>query len=236
MSHLHDFTGAAADLFFGSTCVGCGRSGPSLCLACRVALEQVPFVAWPTPCPPGLPTPYAVAAYDQVAKAAVIAHKEQAVLSLAGPLGRALSLSVMACLSRIAPAELRGERVSLVCPPSSPSTVRDRGHDPMARILRSCVGSLRRSGIDSVAAPGLRRARPVADQAGLSARERAANLSGAFAAPARTFTRFADRPVVVVDDVLTTGATAAEVARAVTSAGAHVLGVAVVAATRRRAG
>jgi len=216
--------------------VGCRRPGPSLCVGCRGALEQVPFVAWPTPCPSGLPSPYAVAPYEGVARAAVVAHKEEAVLSLAKPLGRALSLSVMACLARWSPAAPSHCVVALAGPPSSPATVRARGHDPMERIVRACARSLRAAGIGSVVAPRLQRTRAVADQAGLSAQLRAANLSGAFAVRPRTSPRIAGIPVVVVDDVLTTGATAAEVARALSAVGAEVLGVAVVAATRRRAG
>ena len=74
--------------------------------------------------------------------------------------------------------------------------------------------------------------RAVADQAGLDAAERAANLGGAPAAR-----RPLDGlPVVVVDYVMTTGATLVEAARALREAGAAVRGCAVVAATRRRRG
>jgi predicted amidophosphoribosyltransferase len=74
----------------------------------------------------------------------------------------------------------------------------------------------------------------VLDQSTLDAAARAANLAGAFvcvrpAAPG-------DRPVVVVDDVLTTGATAREAQRALEEAGHRVVGIATVAATRRRGG
>jgi predicted amidophosphoribosyltransferase len=72
--------------------------------------------------------------------------------------------------------------------------------------------------------------RRVADQAGLSAADRAANLGGAIQA---RFDLLGHR-VIVVDDVITTGATLAEAARALRAAGAEVPAAAVVAATERR--
>jgi predicted amidophosphoribosyltransferase len=78
----------------------------------------------------------------------------------------------------------------------------------------------------------LRPAERLADQAGLTADERAANLAGALRGRWRAGVR--TPPVVVVDDVLTTGATARESQRALEVAGFQVVGIATVAATRRR--
>jgi predicted amidophosphoribosyltransferase len=71
----------------------------------------------------------------------------------------------------------------------------------------------------------------VADQAGLSAAQRDANVRGALCVPGRL--DLGGTGVVLVDDVVTTGATLTEAARAVGAAGGRVLGGAVVAATRR---
>lgn len=235
MPGLHDLAAAAADLILGSSCVGCDHPGAALCLACASVLADIPYVAWPTPRPRGLPTPYAVTAYQGVVKSAVVAHKEHAVLSLAGPLGRALALSVMAAVAAEREPVAPGP-VVLVWPPTAAPAVRERGHDPLVRIVQACRRSLRSAGIPTVTAPVLERVRRVADQAGLSAPARAANLDGAFGVRSRSRRGVAGRRLVVVDDVLTTGATAAEVVRALTAFGADVPAVAVIAATQRRLG
>jgi predicted amidophosphoribosyltransferase len=232
MSGPSELAAAAVDLFLGSACVGCARPGAVLCLSCSTDLQGLPFTAWPTPPPDRLPQPFAVTAYDGPTKAAISAHKERGVLSLAKPLGRALALSVMAVLASGPPAGSGDRLPVLVCPPTSAERVRARGHDPLLRIVRSCVRSLAASGISVATAPVLDRVRDVADQSGLSAADRAANLSGAFLVRPRRRRSLATRPVVIVDDVLTTGATAAEVCRALEGSCGPVLGVAVIAATQ----
>ncbi|RYE79538.1 MAG: hypothetical protein EOO74_03570, partial [Myxococcales bacterium] len=79
---------------------------------------------------------------------------------------------------------------------------------------------------------------PVADQAGLTARARAANRADTMLlrpSHRSLLARHATRPTVIIcDDVLTTGATAREAQRAFNDAGVDVAGIACVAATRRR--
>ncbi|MFI6501584.1 ComF family protein [Nonomuraea typhae] len=117
--------------------------------------------------------------------------------------------------------------------PSARRAVRARGHDPVGRLAVLAVGRLRALGVRAEAVPVLAQARRVADQAGLSATERAANLGSSL----RVTGRLRGAPgatVVLVDDIVTTGATLAEAARALRTAGVQVAAAATVAATRRR--
>jgi predicted amidophosphoribosyltransferase len=92
--------------------------------------------------------------------------------------------------------------------------------------------------MDARCVPLLRTRLGLSDQAGLDSTARAANLAGALRAhpPALRGLARAGRPVhvLVCDDVLTTGATAAEAQRALRDVGLPPLGVVAVAATRRR--
>ncbi|MGL5859041.1 MAG: ComF family protein [Angustibacter sp.] len=91
-----------------------------------------------------------------------------------------------------------------------------------------------RGGRGAHAVPALRQVRPVVDQAGLGIHDRRRNLEGALIVRAGWGRSVIERPVVLVDDVVTTGATLIEAARALQDAGAWVLGAVAVASAARR--
>ena len=170
----------------------------------------------------GLPPTAAALAYERVIRALLLAHKEHGRLALVRPLGGLLAGAV--CL--VAPP---GSAPFLLVPvPSAPQAVRARGHDHARRLAARAARTLRGEQWPVRALPLLSLTRTVADQAGLSTTERAANLAGALVARRM----LVGHRVIVVDDVVTTGATLIEAARALRAAGADVQGAAVVAATR----
>lgn len=220
-----------ADLVLGSSCAACDRPGRVLCPTCRAALPRSGVPAWPTPAPTGLAPPFAAGPYGGPLRALVNAHKERRAFALARPLGDVLGAVVADLLRAVAPGT---RRVALVPVPSRRTVVRTRGHDPLLRLSRCAAVRLRATGTTASVHQLLGPARAVRDQAGLTAQDRAANLAGSLRARR---TPLPGAPgLVVVDDVLTTGATAREAQRALEDAGHTVLGIATVAATRRRSG
>lgn len=221
------------DFVTGSACTGCRRPGTLLCPDCTAGLHGEPFVAWPTPCPPGLAPPWAATAYAGLVRDLVLGHKERAQLGLRRPLGALLADAAEAAVGR---SEVP---VVLVPVPSRRRTTRARGHEPTTSITRVAAASLRARGHTAYVAR-LLVVGPVLDQSGLDAGQRAANLAGSMRAPSPGLTRLARvarrAHVVVCDDVLTTGATAREAQRALADVGVEAAGIAVVAATRRRSG
>jgi predicted amidophosphoribosyltransferase len=228
---------AARDLLLGSTCVGCARPGRLLCTPCSDTIDPHPAPAWPTPRPAGLTDPWAATPYDGTVRAMVLGHKEHHLLGLARPLGGLLALAVAAALRDLVPDGPTAD-VLLVPVPSRPRSVRQRGHDPTTNLVRAAASHLTSLGTPATCLPVLRTRAGLADQAGLDAGARALNLAGAFRAHTPAVRRLARtaRPlhVVVCDDVLTTGATAAEAQRALRAIGLPPLAMVAVAATRRR--
>ncbi len=220
------------DLVAGGSCVGCRAPGRPLCPSCSDSLPRQGHPVSPTPRPDGLAPCFAAGVYDDPLRAMVLAHKEHAVLALARPLGRVLADVAEPLLPRA------GSLSVLVPVPSRPGVVRRRGHDPMARVTAAAARRLRSAGADVAVVSLLQVTAAVADQAGLSAAARAANLAGSMRVRPGPRTRLARSgaraSVFVCDDVLTTGATAREAQRALEDAGLPVRAILTVAATRRR--
>jgi len=217
------------DLALGSACVACRRPGRVLCAACQDDLRGEARQVRPDPCPPGLAPSFAAAEYADPVRRMILLHKERGCFALAGPLGLALASPVRAA----APPGL----TLLVPVPSRRAVVRARGHDAMARIARAAVRVLRAQGVEVELSALLRLREEVADQSGLTARERAENLAGRMAVHPGRLRRLARSgasvAAIVCDDVLTTGSTAREAQRALEAVGVPVAAICCVAATRR---
>ncbi|MFN2560966.1 MAG: ComF family protein [Jatrophihabitans sp.] len=201
------------DLVLPRRCVGCGSVAGPLCSLCRPGAPVIE----------ASPGTWAAAPYDGPIRAALLAYKERGRRDLAGPLGELVARATrMAAGSGRAPPD----RIVLVPVPSARSAAAARGGDHVLRLARHAAVA---TGL-RVTRDGLVLTRSVRDSAGLDIRERAANLGEAMAArpPLPGYS------ALVVDDIVTTGATLREARRALLAVGWPVVGAAVVAATPRR--
>jgi predicted amidophosphoribosyltransferase len=203
-----------ADLLLARTCAGCGASGSRWCRDCAATLagpvlssRRGPLAVW------------AGAAYDGVLREGLNAWKDHGRADLDGVLA-----DVLARAGAVADP---GHRAALVPIPSSARARRARGRQPV-RDLALAVRPRR------PVLPGLRHARLLADQSGLDAPARTRNLSGGLRVRSGWLSRLRSAPVLLVDDVLTSGATLLEARRALSVSGVQVLGAVCVAATPRR--
>jgi len=198
---------AALPVGVGPGCAVCGEPFPGLagalpCDACRRA-------------PPPYAFARAIAPYRDGMREAIHALKYGRRPVLATPLGRLLS----AAGPEATPVPLRDWTDGLVPVPLHPVRHAERGFNQAELLAAPCAARWRRP----LYARVLVRVRATLPQADLDADARRANVRDAFqvARPAE----IRDRRLLLVDDVLTTGATVGAAARALRAAGAAAVGV-----------
>ena len=235
---------ATLEMALPTICGGCGAPGATWCPRCAREAGQVTYSAGPrrarpTPCPEGHPPTWAASPYDAGVRAALVAFKDgdrRDLLAVLAPmLAEAVAVALVAdpCLAAVLAC---GNGPVFVVPvPSSRAAVRRRGDAPLELLTRACVAQVGRPERELILAPALRLRRRVADQAGLDHRQRATNLEGAMVVQPRWRASIQGVTCLLVDDVLTTGATLVEAARALRVGGADHVAAATVAATQRRA-
>jgi ComF family protein len=157
--------------------------------------------------------------YDEASRDLVLQLKHADRAELAGLLALWLSRAA---------AELLSDADAVVPTPLHRSRLFARRYNQAAEIARPLA---RRAGLDYLP-DALRRRRDTGSQGGKSGRGRRLNVRGAFVVPDASRRRVEGRRLLLVDDVMTTGATAEACAKALLAAGAAAVDVAVVARVR----
>lgn len=195
----HQLALDALDLLFPPHCVGCGRVGSLFCQHClrQIAAPEARACT-------GLDAVCVAAAYDGAVSAAIKALKYDRQTRLAEPLGLLLANALRDT----------GWQVDIVVPiPLHPARNLKRGYN-QAKLVSLQAAQALALPVDCAA---VNRVRDTPSQVNLNAQERRANMQGAFEAQAQVV---AGKSVLVVDDVLTTGATLSACAAALRLAGA----------------
>lgn len=216
--------GRLLDLALPARCPGCGAEGPPICARCLPQLDVratsppgTPLGLWGGPPAPLLQLEWC-APFGGMVRRALHALKYGGEQRMAIPLGDAVARRWQRAGS--------GAEV-LVHVPVHEGRRRERGYDQAALLAQSASRTL---GLPW--APALVRDRATVAQYRLDREQRAANLAGAFRVDPRQRVAIAGRWILLVDDVVTTGASLAASAAALLAAGAAAVSAVTVARER----
>ena len=208
------------DLVLPLDCGGCGAPSTRWCAACAGQLAvkpDQPHLITPR-VDPGVPV-LSLGRYAGTRREVIVAVKEHGRADLIAP----LALALHSGLERLLTWGVIATPLTLVPAPTRRSAARRRGGDPVTRMARAATVGL--DGVDVIQALQLRGL--VRDSVGLSGADRQRNIAGHVKVNKPIKALAGD--VLVVDDIVTTGATASESVRVLHIAGAHVAGVLAIA-------
>ena len=210
------------DLFLPLECGGCGTPSTRWCAACAQELsvpDDQPHVVNPR-IDPQAPV-FALGRYSGARRHAILALKEHGRGDLVAPLARALAIGV----HRLLTWGIVDTPLTIVPAPTRRSAARRRGGDPVTRLARAAVAGHADIGV----APALRMKALARDSVGLGTSARERNIAGRVLLRGPR-AKLLGSEAVVVDDIVTTGATARESVRALRAAGVRVAAVLAIAA------
>ena len=202
------------NFFLPTPCISCEIPGSPFCLKC-----QASFSTRPEPSNRLDIQGFAFCEYGELSAKIINAIKESGQTSLIGP--------VAGLMAKDWPKEF--SKPTLIPIPSSSKNYRKRGYQHILKL----TAALEKRIPEAKSVSLLRSVRDREDQASLTPADRLTNLQGAFSVDLRGF-KPGESPIVLVDDVITSGATVQAAQRTLEEAGVIVAGFCVFAETRPR--
>ena len=202
------------ELIFPSRCIGCSQLGISICSICRKSWHPHIYHRGIKVSDKTYPVISAIE-YSPIASRVLLRAKEANQEAADQLLVKAITHSLRYFLKNYGGGDL-------VAIPSRRSATRKRGRDFMQEITESVANIETLKSIKI-----LQHQRAVRDQSKLNSQQRNRNIAGAFSTTcnlAKAASSGNTGPLIIVDDLVTTGATLAEAIRALQTAGFNVLG------------
>lgn len=227
--------GELLDLAWPQACAGCDTWGTRWCDDCALGVTGPRLRVRPGLAPHLVV--HAAAPFEGSLRRAVTVFKDEGRSDIGPVLARLLAVSVGSAIADFATTRGSPASWTLVPVPSSGSATRRRGRFALGELARGARDVISDAGLQGVdAAFLLRSARRTRDQTGLGQEQRRSNVEGAFVVDDRSARRHrcADSGFVLVDDVVTSGATLRAAHTALRIAGLGPVVVATIAATPRR--
>ena len=222
--YLDSIRAGLESLAFDSSCIICGARESEFCIRCRADWRSSPQLISGESFPVCSSVPY-----SETARAIVLSAKENGV-----KFTRNLVVSELCAAIRVLTRESNLVReVNLVPIPSSRKARARRGFDFISQVTNIVAKELNAESesIRFFARPILSNTKRVVDQSGLTELQRHENLLGAFQVAKRLNST---APIIIIDDVVTTGSTLREAVRALKERNLTVLGAVTACASQRR--
>jgi ComF family protein len=194
------------ELIYPNICLSCGKTGAKICHNCSKY-----WLAKPNKSKIENNYLFFVATYDESTSPIILAAKESGSREAVKLIARSIACSISFAISNLDISK----PINLITIPSQLSAIRKRGRDHIKDLVLEVIIQLDQQNIDAIYLPILKPIKKIKDQSNLNGLQRKENMSHAFIAKSSPISQSA---VILIDDLVTTGASVQEGVRALAEA------------------
>ena len=194
------------ELIYPNICLCCGKTGVKICHNCSKY-----WLANPNKSKVENNCLFFVTTYDETTSPIILAAKESGNREAVKLIARSITNSISFAILNLGIAQ----PINLVSIPSQLSAIRRRGRDHIKDLVQEVITQLNKQNIDAAYLPILKPIKKIKDQSDLNGLQRKENMSHAFVVKTSPISQSA---VIVIDDLVTTGASILEGVRALSEA------------------